>query len=55
MEETDSLTDPMLLGEIMEAREELDEARTEDEVESLRTANGGMSQQRHSASGAGLT
>lgn len=43
MEETDSLTDPMLLADIMEAREELEEAQSEEDVEKLRIANHGMS------------
>jgi molecular chaperone HscB len=41
MEETDSLTDPMLLAEIMEAREELEEAQSEADVDGLREANAG--------------
>lgn len=42
-QETDSLTDPMLLAEILEAREELEEAETEDQVDQLRTSNHGAS------------
>ncbi|RSH91888.1 hypothetical protein EHS25_009258 [Saitozyma podzolica] len=38
-EETDSLTDPTLLAEILEAREELEEAASHDEVEEIRKAN----------------
>lgn len=42
MEEADSLTDPVLLMEVMEAREELEEASSEEEVEAVRAANKGM-------------
>ncbi|ORY33366.1 hypothetical protein BCR39DRAFT_463736 [Naematelia encephala] len=38
-DETDSLTDPMLLAEILEAREELDSATTKEEVDTIRAAN----------------
>ncbi|KAK4684475.1 molecular chaperone HscB, partial [Tremellales sp. Uapishka_1] len=38
-EEADKLTDPMLLAAILEAREELDEAESRDQVESLRATN----------------
>lgn len=38
-EETDSITDPMLLAEILEAREELESAATEEEVTAIREAN----------------
>jgi molecular chaperone HscB len=37
--ETDSLTDPMLLAEILEAREELEMATTPEEVEEIRQTN----------------
>jgi molecular chaperone HscB len=40
-EETDSLTDPTLLAEILEAREELEEAASHDEVDDIRKANHG--------------
>ena len=39
--ETDSLSDPGLLAEILEAREELESATSADEVETLRETNGG--------------
>jgi hypothetical protein len=35
------LTDPTLLAEILEAREELEEAASHDEVEEIRKANHG--------------
>jgi molecular chaperone HscB len=38
-EETESLTDPMLLAEILEAREELEMAESAEEVEQLRRTN----------------
>lgn len=41
--ETDSLTDPTLLMEVMEAREELEGASTAEEVDSLRQQNDGTS------------
>ncbi len=41
MEETDSLTDPLLLSEVLEAREELEEASSAEEVDRLREANHG--------------
>lgn len=40
-DETDSLTDPTLLAEILEAREELEYAETQEEVDELRAANQG--------------
>ena len=42
-EETDSLTDPDLLMEVLEAREELEEATSAEQVDGLRQANHGMS------------
>jgi hypothetical protein len=39
------LTDPDLLMEVLEAREELEEATTAEQVEALREANHGMSSQ----------
>ena len=42
-EETDSLTDPDLLMEVLEAREELEEAETNEQVDALRQANHGES------------
>jgi molecular chaperone HscB len=47
VEETESLTDPMLLAEILEAREELEEASTAEEVDALRQANQSMSPFRY--------
>lgn len=41
VEETDSLTDPELLMEILEAREGLEEASSEDEMEVVRAKNTG--------------
>lgn len=41
MEETDSLTDPELLMEILEAREGLEEATSEAEMEAVRAKNTG--------------
>ncbi|WWC72017.1 Fe-S protein assembly co-chaperone HscB [Kwoniella pini CBS 10737] len=38
-EETDKLDDPMILAEILEAREELEEANTFEEIERIRTVN----------------
>lgn len=38
-EETESLTDPMLLAEILEAREELEMAESAEEVDGLRRTN----------------
>ncbi|WVQ84491.1 Fe-S protein assembly co-chaperone HscB [Cryptococcus sp. DSM 104549] len=38
-EETDKLSDPMLLAEILEAREELEEAESQEEVDRIRAAN----------------
>jgi len=43
VEETESLTDPMLLAEILEAREELEMASSPEEVDELRLTNQGMS------------
>lgn len=40
-EETDSLADPMLLSDVLEAREELEEATTAEQVDQLRQANHG--------------
>ncbi|KAJ9107390.1 hypothetical protein QFC21_000840 [Naganishia friedmannii] len=39
--ETDSLDDPALLMDVMEAREELEEASTEEDVEKVKESNGG--------------
>jgi len=39
IEETDSLTDPELLMEILDAREELEEAQTEEDMEKVRSIN----------------
>lgn len=39
--ETDALTDPALLAEIMEAREELESATTPEQVEAVRQTNAG--------------
>ncbi len=39
--ETDSLTDPGLLAEVLEAREELESAKSSEEVETLRKKNHG--------------
>lgn len=41
MAETESLTDPMLLAEILEAREELEMASTPEEVDEIRQTNAG--------------
>ncbi|WVR07681.1 Fe-S protein assembly co-chaperone HscB [Kwoniella sp. DSM 27419] len=38
-EETDKIDDPMMLAEILEAREELEEATTQQQVDSIRAAN----------------
>ncbi|WVO14253.1 Fe-S protein assembly co-chaperone HscB [Cryptococcus depauperatus] len=38
-EETDKMDDPILLAEILEAREELEEATTQEEVDSIRQIN----------------
>lgn len=38
-EETDKIDDPMLLAEILEAREELEEAETHEEIDRIRQAN----------------
>ncbi|WWD19628.1 Fe-S protein assembly co-chaperone HscB [Kwoniella shandongensis] len=38
-EETDKIDDPLLLAEILEAREELEEASNQDEIESIRASN----------------
>lgn len=38
-EETDKIDDPMLLAEILEAREELEEAETPEQVDRIRQAN----------------
>lgn len=40
-EETDKIDDPMLLAEILEAREELEEAETPEQVDRIRQANNG--------------
>ena len=40
--ETDSLDDPALLMDVMEAREELEEAETEEEVERVKASNAGQ-------------
>jgi hypothetical protein len=42
-EESDSLTDPALLAEILEAREELEEATSAEEVDAIRKINHGES------------
>lgn len=42
-EESDSLTDPDLLMEVLEAREELEEAESAEQVDALREANHGTS------------
>lgn len=39
--ESDSLTDPELLMEVMEAREELEEASTQEECDAVRESNRG--------------
>jgi hypothetical protein len=41
--ETESLTDPGLLAEILEAREELDMATSPEEVDEIRQTNSGES------------
>ncbi len=41
--ETDSLTDPGMLADILEAREELESATTSKEVETIRQTNTGKS------------
>jgi molecular chaperone HscB len=41
--ETDSLDDPDLLMQVMEAREELEDASTEEEVERVKLSNAGTS------------
>ncbi|OWZ35952.1 molecular chaperone HscB, partial [Cryptococcus neoformans c45] len=38
-EETDKIDDPVLLAEILEAREELEEAETHEEIDRIRQAN----------------
>ncbi|EAL19148.1 hypothetical protein CNBH2470 [Cryptococcus deneoformans B-3501A] len=38
-EETDKIDDPMLLAEILEAREELEDAQTPEEIDRIRQAN----------------
>lgn len=38
-EETGKIDDPMLLAEILEAREELEEAETPEQVDRIRQAN----------------
>ncbi|KAK8853213.1 Fe-S protein assembly co-chaperone HscB [Kwoniella newhampshirensis] len=38
-EETDKIDDPLLLAEILEAREELEDASSPDEIESIRSSN----------------
>jgi molecular chaperone HscB len=43
--ETDSLDDPALLMDVMEAREELEEAQTEEEVEKVKASNAGHIQE----------
>jgi hypothetical protein len=43
IEETDSLTDPELLMDILDAREELEEAQTEEDMEKVRSINAGTS------------
>lgn len=40
-EETDKIDDPVLLAEILEAREELEEAETHEEIDRIRQANKG--------------
>lgn len=40
--ETDKLTDETLIMQVMEAREELEEAKTAEEVETVRGRNGGI-------------
>lgn len=42
--ESDSLTDPELLMEVMEAREELEEASTQEECDAVRESNKGKRQ-----------
>lgn len=41
--ETESLTDPALLAEILEAREDLEYASSPEEVEKIRQINSGVS------------
>lgn len=43
--ETDNMSDPEMLMAILEAREVLEEAQSEEEVETLREENAGMSGQ----------
>jgi hypothetical protein len=40
--ETDNMSDPAMLMSILEARETLEEAQSEEEVEGLREENDGM-------------
>lgn len=44
MNESDSLEDPALLMQVMELREQLEEAQSEDDVEAIRTENDGYLQ-----------
>lgn len=44
IEETDSLTDPELLMEILDARESLEDAQSEEDMEKVRAANSGRTQ-----------
>jgi molecular chaperone HscB len=53
VQESDSLMDQSLLMEILEAREALEDAESEEEVESIRAENKGSSQVN--ASGLGVS
>lgn len=43
--ESESLEDPELLMEVMEIREQMEEAESEDDIEKLKVENNGMSLQ----------
>lgn len=53
-EETDKIDDPMLLAEILEAREELEEAETPEQVDRIRQANIGAFSTHFFLKGAGI-